>query len=207
MLTLSATDTGSGVKELRYWVNGGTVNVIAGSSTSFSINSEGVFTINLRAIDNAGNISALETKTVRIDTTAPQITLTTNTLVLFPPDHSYQTFIVSDLASAASDSGDNSVDISDVVIAQATSDEAEDSKGNGDAKTRNDIIIAPNCKSVQLRRERAENENGRVYKITLKVKDTAGNTGIAVRQVFVPLTNGGTATDSGAKYTVNGCSP
>ena len=205
-VTLSATDSGSGVKELRYWINGGNVIVVSGSSTSFSVNTEGITTINLRAVDNAGNISSLATQVIRLDTIAPQITLTTNSLQLSPPNHQYRTFTIADLVSAASDTADTSVDINDVVISSVTSDEPEDAKGNGDGKTQNDIVIASGCKSVMLRGERAEGEDGRLYKITLQVKDAAGNVGTAVRQVFVPL-NAGAVIDSGVKYTVNGCSP
>jgi len=206
-VTLSATDSGSGVKELRYWIDGGNVIVFSGSSTSFSVNTEGVTTINLRAVDYAGNISSLATQVVRLDTTAPQISLTTNTLLLSPPNHAYRTFAIADLVSAASDTADTSVDINDVVISSVTSDEPEDARGNGDGKTQNDIVIAADCKSVMLRSERAEGEDGRLYKIILQVKDAAGNVGTAVRQVLVPLTNGDAVLDSGVKYTVDGCSP
>ena len=88
----------------------------------------------------------------------------------------------------------------------ATSDEADDVKGSGDGNTKNDIVIAAACKSVMLRRERAEGGNGRVYKITVRVKDLAGNIGSPVRQVFVPL-SGAPAVDSGVQYSVTGCSP
>jgi glycosidase len=73
-VTLSATDSGSGVKELRYWINNGSVTVVAGASATVTISTEGVSTINLRAIDNAGNISALESRVVRIDLTQPAVT-------------------------------------------------------------------------------------------------------------------------------------
>jgi glycosidase len=206
-VTLSATDSGSGVKELRYWINGGNVIVVSGSSTSFTVNTEGITTINLRAVDNAGNISPLATQVIRLDTTAPQINLTTNTLLLSPPNHAYRTFAIADLVSSASDTADTSLDINDVVISSATSDEPEDAEGNGDGNTQNDIVIAVDCKSVMLRSERAGGEDGRLYKITLQVKDAAGNVGTAVRRVFVPLTKGRAVIDSGVKYTVNGCSP
>ncbi len=205
-VTLSATDGGSGVKELRYWINGGAVNVFAGSSTNVSVNTEGTTTIELRAVDNAGNVSALVTQVIKIDTTPPQITLTTNTINLSPPNHSYQTFSITDFVSSATDNLDTTLDVSDVVIALATSDEVDDAKGSGDGNTKNDIVIAAGCKSVMLRRERAESGNGRVYKITVHVKDLAGNIGSAVRQVFVPL-SGGAVVDSGVQSSVTGCSP
>jgi hypothetical protein len=106
---------------------------------------------------------------------------------------------VSDNCSALS--------VSDLVISAVTSDEPDDAKGNGDANTVNDIVIAANCKSVQLRAERADALNGRVYIVTLKVKDAAGNIGTATFRVNVPINTGGAATDSGASNTVTGCSP
>jgi len=71
---LSASDSLSGVKELRYWINDGSVTVVSGASATVMISAEGISTINLRAIDNAGNISALESRTVKIDLTQPTVT-------------------------------------------------------------------------------------------------------------------------------------
>ena len=87
------------------------------------------------------------------------------------------------------------------------SDEPDNANGNGDGNTVDDIVIAANCKSVQLRAERADALNGRVYIVTLKVKDAAGNIGTATFRVNVPVNAGGTAIDSGVSYTVTGCSP
>lgn len=96
--------------------------------------------------------------------------------------------------------------ITDVVISNVTSDEPEDTTDTGDGNTQNDIAIATDGKSVMLRRERAAEGDGRVYKITLQVKDAAGNVGTAVRQVLVPV-SGSPIIDSGVQYSVNGCSP
>ncbi|HEX7177674.1 MAG TPA: alpha-amylase family glycosyl hydrolase [Pyrinomonadaceae bacterium] len=76
-VNLSATDAGSGVKELRYWVNGGAVTVAPGGGASLGLTQQGVYTVSLRAIDNAGNVSALAALVVRIDTTAPTVTVAT----------------------------------------------------------------------------------------------------------------------------------
>ncbi len=37
------------------------------------------------------------------------------------------------------------------------------------------MVIAANCKSVQLRAERDETKNGRGYIVALRVRDAAGN--------------------------------
>jgi len=164
----------------------------------------GTTTITWKATDAANNMTTgTQTITVK-DATPPVITLTSGALVLGPPNHSYHTFNIASLVASVSDLCDGSVDINDVVISQVTSDEAEN--GNGDGNTSNDIVIAPDCKSVQLRAERSGNGDGRVYKITLKVKDSSGNVATAVRQVTV-LNSGSTAIDSGVHYTVNGCNP
>jgi uncharacterized repeat protein (TIGR01451 family) len=165
----------------------------------------GTTTITWTANDAHGN-SASGTQTVKVnDVTPPTIVLTTNAISLGSPNHSYQTLTIAQLVASASDGCDPSVDINDVVVSQATSDEAEDVPGGGDGNTSNDIVIAPDCKSLQLRAERQGLGDGRVYKITLKVKDSSGNVATAVRTVVVQQS--GPAVDSGVHYTVNGCTP
>lgn len=163
----------------------------------------GTTTITWTAKDAANNTTT-GVQTIKVkDATPPTIVLTSGTLTIGPPNHSYHTFSISSLVASVSDLCDGGVDISDVVISQVTSDETQN--GNGDGNTLNDIVIAPDCKSVQLRAERDGGGNGRVYKITLQVKDSSGNVTTAVRQVTV--LNSGPAIDSGVHYTVNGCTP
>jgi hypothetical protein len=98
------------------------------------------------------------------------------------------------------------VNINSVRIAKVTSDEPENSGGDGN--TLNDIVIAANCKSVQLRSERMGNGNGRVYTITFKVTDASGNVSTATAKVTVPHSqNGSPAVDDGPQYTVLGGCP
>ena len=123
---------------------------------------------------------------------------------LWPPNHAYHSFNVTDFVQSVSDS-DPSVDVSDVVITKITSDEAED--GAGDGNTLNDITIAANCKDFQLRAERSVSGNGRVYTIHFKVVDSCGNVGTATATVSVPVTMNGTAVANGPMYTVNSTCP
>jgi hypothetical protein len=141
-----------------------------------------------------------------VDTSGPTITLNGQTITLWPPNHKYRTINVSDLVASASDSCDSSVNLSKVFISKVTSDEAENSGGDGN--TLNDIVIAANCKSVQLRSERDGGGNGRVYTITFKVRDAAGNVATKTAQVKVPANqgNGGNAVADAPQYTVtSGC--
>jgi uncharacterized repeat protein (TIGR01451 family) len=142
------------------------------------------------------------TRTVHVvDTTPPTINLKSGVNISFwPPNHSYKAVSVTDFVASVSDSCDTTIALSNVVITKITSDEAEN--GNGDGNTLNDIVIAANCKSAQLRSERDGDGDGRVYTITFKVKDAAGNATTATAQVKVPKNAGGAAVNSGTHYTV-----
>jgi len=141
------------------------------------------------------------------DTENPTITIDQNQQMSFwPPDHQYQTVRVTDFVLSAHDNCDSSVDRSKVYITKITSDEAENGPGSG--STLNDIVIAADCKSAQLRAERESGGDGRVYTIYFKVRDAAGNFGTATAKVTVPKTqNNNDAVDSGPHYTVNSSCP
>jgi hypothetical protein len=134
------------------------------------------------------------------DTQAPVIT-TKPSIKLWPPTHKYATFKVTDLVVGVSDNCRSKVGIGSVRIVKATSDEANNSGGAGN--TTDDIVIAADCQSVQLRSERIGNGNGRVYTITLEVTDASGNVSTATAKVTVPHSqNGAAAVDDGPHYAV-----
>jgi hypothetical protein len=178
------------------------VGVDHASGSSFPV---GTTTVHATATDAAGNTSnCIFTVTVK-DITPPVIDLNGNTITLWPPNHKYVTVNVADLVASASDLCDPGVNINSVVIASVTSDEPDNSGGDGN--TINDIVIGPNCKSVQLRAERMGGGNGRVYTITFKVTDSSGNSTTVTAKVTVPQSqNGSPAVDDGPDHTVNGCS-
>lgn len=154
--------------------------------------------------------TAMQTAVLTVTNPIPVINLSSNSATMWPPNHQYQTFNVTDFVSSATGGCDSSQDLTDsVVIQQVSSDEPEDNVSGADGSTLNDIVIAPDCKSVQLRRERDGNLNGRVYTITFKVTDSFGNTGTATVKISVPKNNNGTAVDNGdaAGYTVNSLCP
>lgn len=181
-------------------------NLPVSSASNVNANMPGTYTITYTATD--GYNTSTKTRTVIVvDTGLPVINLTGQQITLWPPNHQYVTINLTQLVSGASDGCDGTIDINDVVISKVTSDEIEN--GNGDGNTNNDIIIAANCKSVQLRSERQGNGNGRVYTIHFRVKDAQGNVATATAQVKVPKSQGnnGGAVDSGVHYTVNGTCP
>ncbi len=181
-------------------------NLPVSSASNVNPNVPGTYTITYTATD--GYNTSTKTRTVIVvDTGLPVINLTGAMIELWPPNHKYQTINLTQLVASASDGCDGTIDINDVVISKVTSDELENSGGDGN--TLNDIVIAANCKSVQLRAERDGGGNGRVYTIHFRVKDAQGNVATATAQVTVPKSQGnnGGAVDSGVKYTVNGTCP
>jgi hypothetical protein len=150
--------------------------------------------------------SASGTITNTPDSTAPTITLIPNVnMTLWPPNHQYESIAVTDFVASASDDCDPTVNVNSVYILKITSDEVED--GAGDGNTLNDIVIGASCKTAQLRAERSSNGDGRVYSITFKVKDSAGNVTTATTTVTVRKAPNQPAVDSGTNYTVNSVCP
>ncbi len=77
VITLSATDTESGVASTSYSINGGTT--WSTYTAPFSINTEGNTTILYRSIDKAGNSEAIKMFQIKIDKTAPEAQISVGT--------------------------------------------------------------------------------------------------------------------------------
>jgi hypothetical protein len=154
------------------------------------------FTVTDTGDGASGPLTSEATVSITVgDTVPPVITLTGNSISLWPLNKSLHTINVADLVSGASDNSDPNVNLSSVVIASVTSDEANSG---------GDIVIGGDCKSVQLRATRDGNGDGRVYTITFRTRDAAGNTSFVTAKVTVPHDQGGgAAIDSGATYTIN----
>ncbi len=156
---------------------------------------------NLRLIHTGNDFGLDDISFMKIDETAP--VLTTASFSVWPPNHEYRTFTLSQLVTSASDDCDEAPT---VVITSVWSDEVEDATGLGDGETFDDIVIAEDCQSVQLRGERQGGGNGRVYTIEIKATDASGNFSFWYTTVSIPHNATGTAVDDGASagYTVNG---
>ena len=139
---------------------------------------------------------------MKIDETGPTITPAT-AQSMWPPNHNYHTFTLSQLLSSVTDDCDNAPS---VVITSVDSDEPEDAVGDGDGATLQDMVIADDCQSVQLRAERQGSGNGRVYTVHVMAKDYSGNWTTAVCMVTVPHSVNNPAVDDGpaAGYSVGG---
>lgn len=139
------------------------------------------------------------------DLTPPELVLDSNPTLLWSPNHNYSTVFAADKVVSVSDNC-ASVTAADVVITDVSSDEVEN--GPGDGNTLDDIVIAPDCGSTDLRRERQGKGNGRVYNLSFAVSDDVGNVATASMAVEVPRKLTDSAVDDGAAYTVNSmCTP
>jgi uncharacterized repeat protein (TIGR01451 family) len=142
------------------------------------------------------------TTATNVSNPAPIITLNPP-ISLWPPNHKYHTVTVAQMVQSVRDNCPISID--DVVIEMVTSDEPDDAIGDGN--TINDIVIGDDCRSVQLRAERAGPGDGRVYTVTLRVRDSAGAVTRAVFEVSVPHSQNGDPAVKGATAlkVMSGC--
>lgn len=204
----STTASGTGPFHYAWTLDGSPFN---GDNSSITVPtgslSVGNHTVTVTTSGTCG--TATQTATLTVTSATPVINLSKTSATMWPPNHQYQTFNVSDFVSSATAGCDSHDVTSSVVIQKVSSDELEENPAGADGNTFNDIVIAPDCKSVQLRRERDGNLNGRVYTITFKVTDSFGNSTTATVKVNVPINNNGTAVDNGpaAGYTVNSLCP
>jgi predicted outer membrane repeat protein len=201
----STTASGTGPFSYAWTLDGVPYN---GNNPSINIDttslSSGPHTVVVTTTGACGSASQTAILTVG---NPPVITIGTSNINVWPPNHAYQTFTASDFGATAS--GCDGDLTSSIVIASVTSDEPEDSLTGADGTTLNDIVIAADCKSVQLRRERDADLNGRVYTITFKVTDSGGNTTTATATVRVPISqgNGSAINGPGPGYTVTSACP
>ena len=155
----------------------------------------------LEVANNAGGTET-DTLNVTVSDGAPTLTLKPSTQ-MWPPNGKYGTITVSDMVASVSDVCSTSLNVNDVKIEKVTSDEPDDAPGAADGNTTGDIVIEANCQSVRLRSERDTTKNGRVYSITLLVRDGSGNTTRHVYRVSVPINPIGTpAVLDGVALTV-----
>jgi endo-1,4-beta-xylanase len=173
-VTFSANDTDSGVAATYYKVDNGTVQ----SGNSVTISDEGIHTLTYWSVDNAGNIEQINTKTIKLDKTAPTLNILLDKTTLFPANHKMVPI------SAAIHTSDAESGIHSVVLTSITSNETIQSDDIQNANYNKHIT--GNTDSFKLRAERLGTGNERVYTITYTATDKAGNVITKSVEVSVP---------------------
>jgi hypothetical protein len=164
----------------------------------------GTYVVTYEAEDECGNASDQVMRTVKVVDTMPPVVIVEDMVELWPPNHKYKSFSLSDCARVA-DECEGDLDVNDIgTILSIYSDEPEDVGGLGDGRTRRDIVVLIDGQ-FRLRAERQGGGDGRVYGVTFEVSDSAGNASQHTCYFGVPHDQDGQAPiDAGpdAGYTV-----
>jgi hypothetical protein len=169
VVAFAATSTGTPTPAISYRI-GATVIT---SPYKFPL---GITTVNVTAINGGGVSTCSFTVTVN-DTEAPVISnVSVDPSVLWPANHKMRNIAVT---YSSTDNCPGTV----TCVLSVTSNEAVNSAGDGNTSPDWEIV---NNHSVKLRAERSGAGTGRVYTITIRCTDMAGNTGVATTTVMVP---------------------
>jgi len=154
--------------------------------------------VTFTATDGSGNSASCSATVAVIDTTPPVIEVALNRSVLWPPNHKFHDIVAS---VTVSDECDPEAGFTLVSI---ESDESPN--GRGDGNTPQDIRDAsygePDL-TFALRAERQGGGDGRVYTITYRATDAAGNEALGTAEVRVPHDRGARARASNG-YAADG---
>jgi hypothetical protein len=183
-LTSADNFGGSGVKQIQFALGGAQntgFQAVVGNTAAVTISAEGTTVLTYFATDNAGNQETAKTLTVRIDKTPPVISgMPGGGCTLWPPNGK----LVRIVTVAANDATSRLMPGSFSVI--GSSNEPSDPKNP-------DVVILPNGAggyTVQLRADRLETGNGRVYTLMATAGDYAGNTNTVAANCLVPHDQG-----------------
>jgi len=160
-LMLAATDATSGVKEIRYSINGGSAVVVSAATATVSLPVNTVSTVSYWAVDQAGNQGAVSTQTISSDAVAPGVSVSVSTTEIDDDNRLHSVKISGSTSDSLSGIASTSIVVTD----------------------KNGVIVATAAafgSTVQLRG--VENQ---VYTVTATSIDNAGNSSSAKARVEV----------------------
>jgi hypothetical protein len=171
-LTLEATDDRTGVSRTEFSVNNGSWRTYGGPVV---FDNEGSYVVRYRSVDEAGNVERAKATRVRIDKTEPLAIAVALPTVLLPANRRMVDITVLPLTL------DLLSGVDELKLVSVTSDDpgmtADDVAGwtTGTKDTRG-----------RLRAERTASGDRRIYSLTYRVTDRAGNEALATALVIVP---------------------
>ncbi|MDH7515103.1 MAG: HYR domain-containing protein [Bacteroidota bacterium] len=172
--------------------------IIGTTSDPLTYSTQGVHIVTWIFNDGNGNIAQQTQRVIVQDVSGPVIGLNQAALYLWSPNHQYETITMPQIVASLTDN----CGAANIRIMHVTSDEPEDDPGSGDGSTLDDIVIASNCQSLQIRSERDGGRNGRVYRIFLEAEDANGNKTNTSFCVSVQHNSNTPAIEDAAAYTV-----
>jgi hypothetical protein len=140
----------------------------------------GTHVLTLSATDDSGNVGTDNVTIEAVDTTPPEINVTVNPDMIWPPNHKY---VDVETVVTVHDAVDPSPTLT---LVSVTSSEPDNGKGDGN--TTNDIVILGD-NMFRLRAERSGTGQGRIYTITYRATDASGNSAEASITITVPHNN------------------
>ncbi len=175
-LTLNASDNCSGVARTEFSTDGGAI--WKPYSGRIPIDADGITIIHYRSVDNAGNVEAKRSLTVKLDQKPPTISLTAQPAIISPPNG--QNIPIS-LSGVGADEISGLASVSYVVTDE-----------NGLSLSISPRLLhgasAEWVEQLAVEARRAgEDSEVRVYQVKANLKDMAGNTASATVTVRVPL--------------------
>jgi hypothetical protein len=174
-VTLSASDNCSGVASTEYSTDGGeTWQPYAGA---FTLSAEGTNVVLYRSTDIAGNAETAGSLVVKIDKTAPALSLTATPDRVWPANN--QPFEVS-VAGAGSDATSGLASVTYVVTDEYGAPLSIPARALAGASAEWAEAL-----TVEASR-RGDDRDGRLYRVTATVTDAAGNTTTAAADIVVP---------------------
>ncbi|WP_373459901.1 OmpL47-type beta-barrel domain-containing protein [Neobacillus driksii] len=179
-LTLESSDNLSGVARTEYRVNNGDWQAYNGT---ISISDEGINKVEFRSIDNAGNVEKTKSVEIKIDKTAPTLNVSFDQSVL--TDRNHQLVPIKVLVDAK----DTLSGVALFELVSVVSNQMDNGKGDGN--TSQDIQgaeIGTSDTNFSVRVERS-GSGDRVYTVTYKATDNAGNTVTTSQDIVVKQNN------------------
>ena len=179
-ITVSTTDENSGIAKTEYRINNDDWTEYNGPINSLT---EGKNVVDYRSIDNAGNVEETKSIEVKIDKTAPTLNVSFDQSVITDKNHQ----LVPINASVEAD--DNLSGVASYELVSIVSNQQDNGKGSGN--TTQDIQGAEFGTSdlnFLVRAERSDSGD-RVYTVTYKATDNAGNTVTTSQDIVVKHDN------------------
>ncbi|MDM5291737.1 glycine rich domain-containing protein [Peribacillus simplex] len=173
-LTATDNDGGSGIASTYYQLDNGSTH----SGNEIKISAEGVHTLTYWSVDNAGNTEQFNTKTIKLDKTAPVLNISLDKTTIWPPNHKMVPI------TATINASDDTSGINLVVLTSITSNETLQSDDIQNANYNKPI--SGSTDSFELRADRLGRGNGRIYTVTYTAKDNTGNVTTHTATVTVP---------------------
>lgn len=177
---LSATDENSGVDKTEYKINNGEWVTY---TNGIQVTTEGVNTVYYRSVDKAGNTEDIKSFEVQIDKTAPTLAFSFNQSVI--TDRNHQMVPITATVNA----NDSLSDVATVQLKSIVSNQSENGKGDGNStQDFQEADFGTFDTNFLIRGERS-GSGDRIYTVTYKTTDNAGNSTVTRQTIIVKHNN------------------